>query len=157
MLPPAYNDRIQIFQAPGYVVIHQEIRTNAVRIIPLDGRPHLPPTMRQWPGDSRGHWEGETLVVDTINFTNKTHFQGSGEGLHVIERFTRTDADTIRYEFTVEDPSAWAKPWGAEIPMTRADGLLYEYACHEGNHDLPNILEITRNVERAEEAKKTSR
>jgi hypothetical protein len=158
MLPPPYNDRIQIFQAPGYVVIHQEVRTNAVRIIPLDGRPHLPPNMRQWPGDSRGRWEGDTLVVDTTNFTHKTHFEGSSEALHVVERFTRVDADTIRYEFTVEDPTSWTRPWRAEIPMTKAEGLLYEYACHEGNHDLPNILEIARNIEAAAApAKKTSR
>jgi hypothetical protein len=155
MLPPSYNDRLQILQGSGYVAIFQEMRDNAVRIIPLDGRPHLPPSVRQWPGDSRGRWEGDTLVVDTTNFTHKTHFKGSSEGLHVVERFTRVDADTIRYEFTVDDPTSWTRPWSAEIPMTAAEGPLYEYACHEGNHDLPNILGIARNVEAA--AKKAPR
>jgi len=158
MLPPSYNDRLQIFQAPGYVVIQQEMSNNAVRIVPLDGRPHLPPSIRQWPGDSRGRWEGNTLLVETVNFNDRTHFQGSSERLRVVERFTRVDADTIRYTFTVEDASSWTKPWSAEIPLTKADGLLYEYGCHEGNHDLTNILSIARNVEAAEKAAaKTSR
>jgi hypothetical protein len=149
MLPPSYNDRLQIFQAPGFVVIHQEMSNNALRIIPLDGRPHLPPAIRQWPGDSRGRWEGNTLVVETTNFTHKTHFQGASDALRVVERFTRLDADTIRYQFTVEDPTSWTRPWSAEIPMMKAGGPLYEYACHEGNHDLRNILTIARNVEAA--------
>jgi hypothetical protein len=151
MLPASYFDRIQIFQAKGYVAIMQEVRTNQVRLIPLDGRPHLGAGIRQWPGDSRGRWEGNTLVVTTKNFTHKTHFRGSTDALHVVERFTRVDADTIRYEFRVEDPSAWTKPWSAEIPMKAADGPLYEYACHEGNKDLKHILEIARNIEAAAE------
>jgi hypothetical protein len=159
MLPPSYNDRIQIFQSKDHVVIHQEMSNNAPRIVPLDGRPHLPSAIRQWPGDSVGHWEGDTLVVDTKNFTSKTHFQGASEALHVVERFTRVNANTIRYSFTVTDPASWTKPWSAEIPMTKADGQLYEYACHAGNHDLANILGIARNVEAAAagSAKKTSR
>ena len=159
MLPPSYNDRLQIVQAPGYVLIFQEMRNNAVRVIPLDGRPHLPQNIRQWGGDSRGRWEGETLVVDTTNFTDKTHFQGASEALHVVERFTRVDADTIRYKFTVDDSRSWTKPWSAEIPITKAEGLLYEYACHGGNHDLANILDIARNVEAAAAgtARKTSK
>ena len=159
MLPPSYNDRLQILQAPGYVVIFQEMRDNGVRVIPLDGRPHLQQNILQWGGDSRGRWEGETLVVDTTNFTHKTHFAGSSEALHVVERFTRVDADTIRYQFTVDDPKSWTRPWSAEIPITKAEGLLYEYACHAGNHDLANILGIARNVEAAaaDAAKKTSR
>jgi hypothetical protein len=158
MLPPSYNDRIQILQTADHVVIRQEMSNNPVRIIPLDQRPHLPTVMRQWPGDSRGRWEGDTLVVDTTNFTHKTHFQGSSDALHVVERFTRVDADTIRYVFTVDDPSSWTKPWTAEIPMTKADGLLYEYACHAGNHDLSNILSIARNVEaQAADQKKSTR
>src|ERR1700730_11534573 len=112
------------------------MRDKDVCIIPQDGRAHLPPGMRQWPGDSRGRWEGDTLVVDTTNFTHKTHFKGSSEALHVVERFTRVDADTIRYGFTVDDPTSWTRPWSAEIPITAAEGPLYEYACHEGNHDL---------------------
>jgi hypothetical protein len=159
MLPPSYNDRLQIFQAPGYVAILQEMSNNSVRIIPLDGRPHLPQNIRQWPGDSRGRWEGDTLVVDTTNFTHKTHFAGSSEALRVVERFTRVDADTIRYEFTIDDPTSWTRPWRAEIPMTQAEGRLYEYGCHEGNHDLSNILRIARNLDAAaaEAAKKGSR
>jgi len=154
MLPPSYNDRLQIFQAPGYVAILQEMSNNPVRIVPLDGRPPLHPSVRQWPGDSRGRWEGDTLVVETTNFNHKTHFQGSSDALRVVERFTRVDADTIRYEFTVHDPTSWTRPWTAEIPMIVADGPLYEYACHEGNHDLPNILTIARNVEAQAKAAK---
>ena len=152
MLPPSYNDVLQIFQAPGYVAILQEMSNNGVRIIPLDGRPHLPANIRQFPGDSRGRWEGDTLVVDTTNFTDKTHFRGSTEALHVVERFTRVDADTILYEFTVEDPTSWTKPWSAEIPMMKTEGPLYEYACHEGNYDLSNILRIARALEKEAEA-----
>ncbi len=154
MLPPAYLDRLQILQGPGYVVIFPEVRTNQVRLIPLDGRPHLSPNIRQLAGDSRGRWEGNTLVVDTTNFTGRTHFQGSGEALHVVERFTRVDAETINYEFTVKDPTSWTQPWTAQIPMIAADGPIYEYACHEGNYDLPNILSIARNVEAAAGAAK---
>ena len=152
MLPPSYFDRLQILQAAGYVVIMQELRNNQVRLIPLDGRPHLSAGIRQWPGDSRGRWEGNTLVVTTKNFTHKTHFRGATDALQVVERFTRVDADTIRYEFRVEDPAAWTKPWSAEIPMKAAGGPLFEYACHEGNKDLTHILSIARNVEAAAEA-----
>ena len=152
MLPAAYNDNLQIFQTPGYVAIYQEMSDNQVRIIPLDGRPHLPETIRQWPGDSRGRWESDTLVVDTTNFTHKTHFKGSSEALHVVERFTRVDADTILYEFTVDDPTSWTQPWSAEFPLVKTEGPLYEYACHEGNYDLPNILRVARTLEKAAEA-----
>src|SRR6185369_13553354 len=100
---------------------------------PLDGRPHLPSTMRQWLGDSRGHWEGNTLVVDTTNFTDQTAFRGSGPNLHLIERFTRMDAETLSYQFTVDDPDSFTKPWSAEITSTKTAGPLYEYACNEGN------------------------
>ena len=154
MLPPPYNDLYQIFQVPGYVVIFPELANNAVRIITTDGRPHLPNRIRQWPGDSRGRWEDDTLVVDTTNFTEKTSFQGSSDALHVVERFTRVDADTILYEFTVEDPTTWTRPWSVEIPMTTTEGPLYEYACHEGNYSLVNTLRGARAEERraAEEA-----
>ena len=159
MTPPAYNDMLQIFQTPEHVAILQEMSNNDVRIVPLDGRPHLPSSIRQWPGDSRGRWEGDTLVVDTINFNEKTHYQGSSEALHVVERFTRVDAETIRYEFTVEDPTSWTRPWSAELPLMKREGPLFEYACHEGNHDIANILEIARNIEKAaaDAAEKDSR
>ena len=148
MLPPAYNANLQIQQGPGYVAILQE-EIHDVRVIPLDGRPHLGPNIRQYLGDSRGRWEGNTLVVDTTNFNDRTNFRGSSENLHVIERFTRLDADTILYEFTVEDPTTWARPWKAELPMAKIKGPIYEYACHEGNYDMVNNLSQTRALEKA--------
>ena len=156
MMPASYNDILQIFQAPGYVAILQEMSNNGPRIIPMDGRPHISPNIRQYPGDSRGRWEGDTLVVDTTNFTGKTNFGGSGEALHVVERFTRTGAETIRYEFTVEDPASWTQPWSVEIPMTTTEGPLYEYACHEGNYDVAHILEAARALEDQAKAKATA-
>ena len=151
MLPASYNDLLQIFQTEDYVVIFQEMSNNDPRIVPLDGRPHLPSTIRQWSGDSRGHWEGETLVVNSNNFNDKIHFNGSSEALHVVERFTRVDDETIRYEFTVEDPTAWGQSWTAQFPLMKRDGPLdgplYEYACHEGNYDIRYILEVARNLD----------
>ena len=155
MLPPAYNDIHQILQTPDHIVIFTELNNSLPRIIPLDGRPALPDTIQLIPGDSRGRWEGDTLVVESGNFTDKTRFRGSSTALHVTERFTRVDAETIRYEFTVDDPTTWAQPWSAEIPMVTTEGPMYEYACHEGNHDIRHILEIYRNLERqAAEAEK---
>ena len=148
MLPPAYNDIHQIFQTPDYIVVFTELTTNLPRIIPLDGRPHVSDNIRQFPGDSRGRWEGDTMVVETKHFTDKRRFRGSSGALHVVERFTRVDADTIRYEFTVDDPTTWTSPWSAEIPMVKTEGPMFEYACHEGNHDIRHILEIYRNLER---------
>ncbi len=147
MLPSAYNNNYQILQIPGYVVILIEM-IHDVRIIPLDGRPHLPQNIRQWLGDSRGHWEGKTLVVDTTNFTDKTPFRGSDRNLHLVERFTRTDAETILYEFTVDNPTAFTRYWKGEAPMTRASGPIYEYACHEGNYGMTNILRGARAQEK---------
>ena len=149
MLPPSYNDLTQILQTEDYVVIMQEMRENDARIIPLDGRPHLPPSVREWSGDSRGRWEGDTLVVESTNFNDKVHFHGSSSGLRVLERFTRLDDETIRYEFTVEDPTAWVRPWSVEYPLMKREGPLYEYACHEGNHDARHILEVARNLDKA--------
>ena len=149
MLPASYNDLLQIFQTQDYVVIMQEMSNNDPRIIPLDGRPHLPSTIRQWPGDSRGHWDGDTLVVDTLNFNDKIYFNGSGEASHVVERFTRVDDETIRYEFAIADPTAWTRSWSAEFPLMKREGPLYEYACHEGNYDIKHILEVARNLDRA--------
>jgi hypothetical protein len=144
-----YNNYVRIFQMPGAVVVFTEMIHDA-RIIPTDGRPHIPQSIRQWLGDSRGRWEGNTLVVDTTNFTAKTNVRGSGEGLHLVERFTRADANTLRYEFTVDDPATFTKPWTAMVPMTRSDDRMFEYACHEGNHALPNILGGARYQERQE-------
>jgi hypothetical protein len=149
MLPASYNDLLQIFQTEEYVVIMQEMSNNDVRIVPLDGRPHLSSRIRQWPGDSRGRWDGETLVVETINFNDKIFFNGASEGLAVVERFTRVDDETIRYEFTVEDPTTWASSWSAEFPLMKRAGPLYEYACHEGNYDIRHILEVARNIDNA--------
>ncbi len=152
MMPPPYNDVLQIFQTPGYVVVFRELAT-APRIIPTDGRPHLSEAIRRWNGDSRGRWEGDTLVVDTTNFNDKTAFQGSTAALHVVERFTRTSADTIRYQFTVEDPTTWTRPWSAEIPMTETQGPLYEYACHEGNYGMANTMRGARVADKEAQEK----
>jgi hypothetical protein len=136
-----YSSNYQIFQAPGYVVIHQEL-IHEPRIVPLDGRPHLSPTVRQWMGDSRGRWEGNTLVVDTTNFDPRTNFQGSRETLHLIERYTRVDDDTIDYQFTIDDPKTFTRQWTVSRPMHRvADRIsIFEYACHEGNYAMFGIL-----------------
>ncbi len=152
MLPSAYNNNYQIFQSPGYVAILVEM-IHDVRLIPLDGRPHISKNIRQWLGDSRGHWEGNTLVVDTTNFTAKTHVRGSDENLHLIERFTRTDENTILYDFTVDDPTAFTRTWKGEAPLTRAPGPIYEYACHEGNYSMENMLKGARSEEAAESSK----
>jgi hypothetical protein len=154
MLPVGYNSNLQIVQGPGYVAVLQEM-IHDVRVIPTDGSPHLPPDVRQWMGDSRGHWEGDTLVVDTTNFTDRTAFRGSSANLHVVERFRRVDANTILYSFTVDDPSTWAHPWSAEIPMTQIKGPIFEYACHEGNYGMANNLSGARAEEqkKAQEAK----
>jgi hypothetical protein len=147
MLAGAYNNNYQIVQVPGYVMILVEM-IHDVRIIPLDGRPQLPQSIRQWTGSYRGRWEGETLVVETTNFNGKNPFQGSTENMKLIERFTRVDEDTIRYQFTVEDPSTWTKPWSAEVPWAKTIGPLFEHACHEGNYGLGNILAGARREEK---------
>lgn len=149
MLPASYNDLLQILQTEDYVVIMQEMRANNARIVPLDGRPHISSSIRQWPGDSRGRWEDDTLVVETTNFNEKVTFNGANVGLRVVERFTRIDDETIRYEFTVEDEATWASSWSAEFPLMKREGPLYEYACHEGNYDIRHILEGARNLDEA--------
>lgn len=152
--PGGYNNNVQIVQTPTHVLLHLEMNHDA-RIIPLDGRPHLPSHIRTWLGDSRGRWEGNTLVVESTNFTPKvaafsarigaggTEF-GAADNLRLIERFTRVDADTLQYEFTVNDPSTFTRPFTGRFPMARTDGLIYEYACHEGNHAMPNRLMAAR-------------
>ena len=147
MLPGAYNNNYQIVQSPGYVVIFVEMIHDA-RIIPLDGRPHVPQNVRLLMGDSRGRWEGNTLVVETTNFTDKTAFRGSGPNFHLIERFTRTSPDTIVYEFTANDESSFTRPWTAQIPMKKTPDPIFEYACHEGNYGMEGILRGARAEEK---------
>ena len=154
MLPSAYNNNMRIVQSKDQVAILNEM-VHDTRIVPLDGRPHG--TVRQWTGDSRGHWEGNTLVVDTINFTNAgTGFAiavPTDENFHLVERFTRRDAHTLIYEFTVTDPTLWTKPWTASVPMTLSDQPIYEYACHEGNRGMVGILAGARADEAAAKSK----
>ncbi len=145
-----YSSNYQIFQSPGYVVVFQELIHEA-RIIPLDGRPHLPGAVRQWMGDSRGHWEGDTLVVETTNFSAKTSYQGSRENLHLVERYTRVDDGTLGYEFTVTDPDTFTRPWTVSRPMRQITDRvsIFEYACHEGNYAMAGILAGARLEEPA--------
>ncbi len=156
MLPSAYNNNIQILQTPDHVVIFNEMVHDA-RIVPLGDVPHLPGDVRQWLGDSRGRWEGDSLVVESTNFTSKTgsfytiaRSYGSGETARLVERFTREDGDRLRYEFTVDDPATFSQPFTAMIPMTRTDAPLFEYACHEGNYGMTNLLAGARVQERAQ-------
>jgi len=155
MLPQGYNSNYQIVQTPGFVMILFEM-AHDTRIIPMDGRPHVARNIQQWTGDSRGHWEGDTLVIETTNFNGKNPLRGSSENLRVVERFTRVDADTIQYKFTVEDESTWTRPWTGEIPLRKTIGPLFEHACHEGNYGLYNTLVGARLEEKkaAEEASK---
>jgi hypothetical protein len=145
---PGANDgnELQIVQGAGYVTLLHEI-DHSTRVIATNGRPHISQSIRQLQGDSVGHWEGDTLVVDTTNFTGLTAFRGSGEKLHLVERFTRTAPDTLVYKFTVEDPQTWDKPWTAEIPWKQTKGPVYEWACHEGNSELSTILNGARVAE----------
>jgi len=143
MLPSAYNNNVQILQTPDTVVIFNEMVHNA-RIVPLDGRDHVTEDLRLLKGDSRGHWEGETLVVETRNFLRETGFTGAGSGMTLIERFERVDGDTLHYEFTIDDPESFTEPWTALIPMTKNDSALFEYACHEGNYGMTNLLSGAR-------------
>ena len=143
----AYNNIMQVFQTADHVVIYNEM-VNDSRIVPLDGRPHLPGDVQQWRGDSRGRWEGDTLVIDTTNFTGKTSFRGSGPGLNLVERLTRVDADTLLYEYTVDDPATFDRPWSVAMPMKQSADPVFEYACHEGNYGMEGILAGARADER---------
>jgi len=125
MLPAFYNNNVQIVQTPDYVMIETEMIHDA-RVIPLNGRPHLPAAIRQWKGDSIGRWEGDTLVVDTTNFTDQTSWRGSGSMLHVVERFTLSDANTLSYQFTIDDPTSFVRPWSAEMVMSKTEGRMFE-------------------------------
>jgi len=147
-----YNNLHQIVQTPTHVMILTEM-VHDVRVIRMNAE-HAPKTARKWLGDSVGRWEGDTLVVDTTNFSDKTRFRGSSENLHVVERFTRTGPNTLRYQFTIDDPTTWTKPWTAEYTWPATDKFIYEYACHEGNYALGNILRGARQKERDEAARK---
>ncbi|TDI22229.1 MAG: hypothetical protein E2P06_13140 [Acidobacteria bacterium] len=156
MMPSGYNNNMQLFQTPDHVVVLTEMVHDA-RIIPLDGRAHLPEDVQQWNGDSRGHWDGDTLVVETTNFTGKTaSFNdnittaiGTGETLHLTERFTRVDAETLLYEYTIDDPTAFTRPFTVAQPMRKNSGQIFEYACHEGNYGMTNMLTGARIQEQA--------
>ena len=163
MLPTFYNNNYQILQTPGFVTIVYEM-IHDVRVIPLDGRPHLSTGFRQWMGDSRGRWEGDTLVVEVTNFTDKTPLHpvrghaskvAHSSDLRVVERFTPVDADTVEYQFTVDDPKTFSRSWTAIIPMTKkgAPNVLFEYACHEGNYAVPNILRGSQGPAAGQERK----
>jgi hypothetical protein len=161
MVPSVYNNNVQVLQTPRYVVLLNEMIHDA-RIVPIDGRPPVAARIRQWMGDSRGHWEGDTLVIVTANFTDKASFNGdflgrgrhggSGKAFRVIERFRRLGPETLRYEFTVEDLTWWTRPWSAVLPMTATEGPLFEFACHEGNRSMAGMLAGARAQERTAQA-----
>ena len=151
MTPSAYNNNVQLFQTADHVVILNEMVHNA-RIVPLDGRPHLPAHLKQWVGNSRASWDGDTLVIETRNFLGETSLRGSSANLHLVERFRRAGPDTLIYEFTVNDPTSWTRPWTAQVLMSRTAEPLYEYACHEGNYSMPSSLSGARAMEAREAA-----
>ena len=146
MTPGGYNNNVQVFQTPNFVALLNEMNHN-VRFVPLDGRPHV--ELPQWTGDSRGHWDGDTLVIETRQFLRETSFaQGrTGSNLELVERLTRVSEDTLLYEATINDPTVWTSPWTYEVPMVLNDQPIYEYACHEGNYGLENILAGARVLE----------
>ncbi len=146
IVPSAYNNNVHLFQTPDHLVMLIEM-THTLRVVPLDGRPHG--NIRQFVGDSRGHWEGDTLVVETLNFHRLTGIRGSTPNAVLVERFTRISPNAIQYGFTVEDPATWTRPWTAEVQLTKNDQPLYEYACHEGNYAMEGILAGARAEERA--------
>jgi hypothetical protein len=148
MLPSFYNNNYRIVQTPGQVTILVEM-VHDVRTIPTDSRPHLPSSLRQWMGDSRGHWESDTLVVETTNFNDKTRFRGATQNLKLTERLKRIAPDMLSYEFTVEDPAAFTKPWSASVIWNKSDGDLYEYACSEGNYAMTGMLGGAREAEKS--------
>jgi hypothetical protein len=156
IVPSAYNNNIQLFQTRGNIGIFNEMIHNN-RIIPLDTRPALDPSVHQWMGDSRGRWEGDTLVIETRNFRVESAFRGASDALVVVERFTRIGPDELNYEFTLTDPHTWTQPWSGQLGMSKIDDKLYEYACHEGNHAMFGMLSGARADEKAAAAKATSK
>ncbi len=151
--PGGYNQNVQIFQTPDHVVLMTEM-VHTVRAVPLDGRSALDESLAQWSGDSRGHWEGDTLVVETANFDVDRNWRGASAGMRLEERFTRIDADTLEYEYTVTDPETWVAPWTVNLPMVRSDLPLFEYACHEGNYAMETMLTGARTEAAAAAAAK---
>jgi hypothetical protein len=147
MMPVLYNNNYEIVQTPTAIMILVEM-VHDVRQIHMDRREHLPQNIRLWNGDSIGHWDGDTLVVDTTNFTDKTSYRGSSPNMHIVERFTRVDADTILYKWTIDDPESFTKPFTAEYPFRATEGPIFEYACHEGNYAMPDILGGARAMEK---------
>ena len=153
-LPTGYNNNYQIVQTPGLVaILHEEI--HETRLIPLDGRPHVSSSITQWLGDSRGHWEGDTLVVETTNFRKDTTFRFPVDTatLRIVERFRRVGPEDVDYQFTVDNPTMYTRPWTATLPMRHEDGLIYEYACHEGNYAIGHVLAGFRAQEKEAAAK----
>ena len=148
MTPAGYNNNVQIFQTSEHVVIFTE-QIHDARIVPLDDRPHLPRQLRQWMGDSRGRWDGDTLIVETMNFNDQKYFHGAAAAMQLVERFSRTDAETLLYEFTVTDPDSFVQSWTVQIPMRLSLDPIYEYACHEGNYGMEGTLRGARAIERA--------
>ena len=146
ILPTGYNSNLMIVQAPGVFVTETEMMPVA-RAVPLDGRPKLASAIRGYRGDSRGRWDGDTMVIETTNYSDKTAWRGASENMKVVERLTMTSPMTIRYQFTVEDTTTWTRPWSGEYEMHRIEGPLFEYACHEGNYQLPSILKGARRAE----------
>jgi hypothetical protein len=154
MVPSAYNNNVQIFQSSGgtSIALLNEMIHNA-RVVPVDNRAHLPGAVRLWNGDSRGHWEGDTLVIETTNFMPRgtgsiAIREAEGMKLKLIEKFTRTSADALIYEYTIVEPTTWTQPWTVQLPMTRSTEFMYEYACHEGNHAMMNMLSAARAQEK---------
>ena len=145
--PTGYNNNYHIVQNPDFILILQE-HIHDLRVIPLDGRPHLPPNIQQFAGSSRGHWEGDTLVVETSNFSPKSSFRGSGENLHLVERFTRLAPDTLEHEVTITDKNTWTSPWTVRLILKETQDPIFEYACHEGNYSMEGILAGARAEER---------
>jgi len=146
-LVAGYQSAYEIVQTPNTVALTMEM-IHDTRVITLDQRAHVAPVVRQWMGDSRGHWEGDTLVVDTANYKPASFMSRSSEQLHVVERFTRIGPDTLKYEITINDPGTWTKPWSLMIPLSRADHPMWEYGCHEGNYGMTGILAGARAEER---------
>lgn len=156
MVPTPNNNFFRIVQSKGEILILQEMMYEA-RVIPLDGRPHVSSAIHTYMGDSRGHWEGDTLVIDTTNYRGQDDFYGADDNFHLVERLTRIDPDTILYQFTVDDPTAYTRPWSAEIPFTKTDEGIFDYECQEGNYALVDILSGARAEEKKEASKPTNK